>query len=150
MDKQLLLIASLGLLTSKAACAGTYEWTSGWGMGISEYAVADGKGNELVINCPDDEERYVSASATLNDRAFNSEDGQGFDVIVDGKSFSNPFYTDCRACSDIFKAEFWDALLSAHQLQVRAQDDIITLPTQNLKAVLPALDAKDNSCRAAW
>jgi len=150
MNHRPLLVTALGCLLTNTAFADSGTWSSGWAMGTSEYAVDDGNGNELVIACPDDEERYVSASATLNGRAFSSEDGPGFDVIVDGKTFSNPFYTDCRACSDIFTVEFWGSLREANRLQVSAQGKTITLPTRNLKTVLPALDAKDNSCRAAW
>jgi len=60
-------------------------------MGTNEYAVEDGNGNELVIACPTEDGRYVSASITVNGQAYRSEDGQGFDLIVDGKTFRNPF-----------------------------------------------------------
>ncbi|AZE62696.1 MULTISPECIES: hypothetical protein [Pseudomonas fluorescens group] len=68
-------------------------------MGTTDYAVDDGNGNELVIACPTDDGRYVSASATVNNKEYSSEDRQDFDLIVDGKTFHNPLYTDCRACS---------------------------------------------------
>lgn len=42
-----------GLLTCASVQAGTYEWTSGWGMGVSEHLVDDGNGNELNISCPE-------------------------------------------------------------------------------------------------
>ncbi|MGF6452838.1 hypothetical protein [Pseudomonas sp. ILQ215 TE3946] len=119
-------------------------------MGTNEYAVDDGNGNELVIACPSDDDRYVSASATVNGQAYSSEDGQGFDLIVDGKTFHNPFYTDCRACSSIFTHEFWGALRKANRLQVSAQGKVLNLPTKNLKTALPALSDKNNSCQAAW
>lgn len=119
-------------------------------MGANEYAVEDGNGNELVITCPAEDGRYVSASTTVNGQVYRSEDGQGFDLIVDGKTFRNPFYTDCRACSSIFTHDFWGALRQAKRLQVSAQGKVITLTTQNLKTVLPALNDKNNSCQAAW
>lgn len=150
MRTKALLVAALGCLITSTASAGTNTWTTGWAMGTSEYAVDDGNGNELVIACSDEEERYVSASTTVNGKVYSSEDAQGFDVIVDGKSFSNPFNTDCRACSSIFSNEFWGALRTANRLQISAQGKLINLPTQNLKTVLPAQDDQNNSCRAAW
>lgn len=150
MNHRLLLTAALCCLLTTPAFADSGSWSSGWAMGTSEYAVDDGNGNELVIACPDDEDRYISASAAIQGRAFSSESEHGFNVIVDGKTFSNPFNTDCRACSDIFTHEFWQALRNANRLQLSTQGKIINLPTRNLKAVLPALEAKDNSCRAAW
>ena len=119
-------------------------------MVTAEYAVDDGNGNELVIACPSDGDRYVSASATVNGQGYSSEDGQGFDLIVDGKTFHNPFYTDCRACSSIFTHEFWEVLRKANRMQFSVQGKVFTLPTQNLKAALPALNDKSNSCQAAW
>ncbi|KAA6176761.1 hypothetical protein F3K50_07995 [Pseudomonas marginalis] len=119
-------------------------------MGTSVYTVDDGNGNELSISCPDDSDRPISASATVNGQGYSSEDGQGFDLIVDGKTFNNPFYTECSACSSIFTREFWGALRKANRLQFSAQGKVFNLPTQNLEAVLPALSDKDNSCLAAW
>lgn len=119
-------------------------------MGTNEYAVDDGNGNELVIACPAEDGRHVSASTTVNGQVYRSEDGKGFDLIVDGRTFSNPFYTDCRACSSIFAHTFWSALRQAKRLQVSAQGKVIKLTTQNLKTVLPALNDKNNSCQAAW
>ena len=150
MNRSLLLIACLGLVASIGAYAAPHEWTSGWAMGTSEYAVDDGNGNELVIACPDDENRYISASAAIHGRTYSSEDEQGFDVIVDGKNYNNPFNTDCRACSDIFKAEFWPALRKANRLQLSANGQTVNLPTKNLQAALPALGDQQNSCWTAW
>ena len=150
MNNRLLFTAALGCLLTTTAYADSGVWSSGWAMGTSEYAVDDGNGNELVIACPNDEARYISARATIQGHGYSSESEQGFDVIVDGKSFSNPFNTDCRACSNIFKHEFWQALRNASRLQLSAQGRTINLPTSNLKAVLPALDAEESSCQAAW
>jgi len=102
MNTKTPLMVALSRLAASTASAGTNTWTSDWAMGTTEYAVDDGNGNELVIACPNDDDRYVSASASVNGQGYSSEDGQGFDLIVDGKTFNNPFYTDCRACSSIF------------------------------------------------
>lgn len=83
-----------GLLTCASAQADIYEWTSGWGMGVSEHLVDDGNGNELNISCPDyKEDDYVRAYATIGGRQYSSEKGSGFDVIVDGETYSTPFFT---------------------------------------------------------
>ncbi|SUC88767.1 Uncharacterised protein [Pseudomonas aeruginosa] len=76
---KMLLLCSL--LTCTSAQAGTYEWTPGWGMGVSEHLVDDGNGNELIISCPDyEEDGYVRAYASIGGRQYSSEEGSGFDV----------------------------------------------------------------------
>jgi len=149
--KRTLICAALAALMSGTAAAGTYEWTSGWGMGVSEHLVDDGNGNELNISCPDYEEQgYVSAYATINGKQYSSNDEPGFDVIVDGVSYSNPFYTGCRVCSEIFRGEFWEALRQANRLQLSAGGSTINLPTKNIGQVLKPLDSSENSCRPEW
>lgn len=146
------------LLSSLLACtaaAATYEWTSGWGMGVSEYMVDDGNGNELNISCPDyAEDGGVRAYATIAGKQYSSEEGamsgeRSFDVIVDGEHYSNPFFTDCRACGANFPA-FWQALRQANRLQLVAGGRTINLPTANIGKVLAPLDSPGNSCRSAW
>ncbi|CDI95162.1 hypothetical protein BN889_07162 [Pseudomonas aeruginosa PA38182] len=67
--------------------AGTYEWTPGWGMGVSEHLVDDGNGNELIISCPDyEEDGYVRAYASIGGRQYSSEEGSGFDVMKGEKA----------------------------------------------------------------
>lgn len=76
-------------------------------MGVSEHLVDGGKGNELIISCPDYEEQgYVRACATISGEQYSSIDEPGFDLIVDGVTYSKPFYTGCRVCSEIFRWEF--------------------------------------------
>ena len=131
--------------------AGTYEWTAGWGMGVSEHLVDDGNGNELNISCPDyEEDGYVSAYATISGKQYSSSDDPGFDVIVDGKTYTNPFYTGCRACGDILRNEFWEALRKANRLQLSAEGRTINLPTKNIAQVLKPIDSQENSCRSEW
>ncbi|TRO25850.1 hypothetical protein EQ826_12530 [Ectopseudomonas mendocina] len=147
-NTKLLLLWSLFICTH--AQAGTYEWTSGWGMGVSEHLVDDGNGNELNISCPDyEEDGYVRAYATIGGRQYSSEDDSGFDVIVDGVTYSNPFFTDCRVCGANFP-DFWEALREANHLKLSAGGQIITLPTRNIANVLRPLGSPENSCRSAW
>lgn len=144
-----LLLSLLAFLISNTALAGTYEWTSGWGMGVSEYLVDDGNGNALNISCPDDEERYVSAYATIFGKSYSSHRDTGFDVIVDGEVYSNPFYSECTVCAAIFQ-DFWSALLKANNLQIRAEGKTAKLPTKNLNNLLLPLDNPKNTCRSGW
>ncbi|OHZ01904.1 hypothetical protein R5R73_15515 [Salinicola sp. LHM] len=137
------------IAAGRSATAGTYEWTSGWGMGVSEHLVDDGNGNELNVSCPDyAEDGYVSAYATIHGKSYSSED-EGFDVIVDGETYTNPFYTDCHVCGANFPA-FWEVLRKANRLQISAEGSKVTLPTKNIAAVLKPLDSPENSCRSAW
>ncbi|MGU1440777.1 hypothetical protein ACSEOI_02240, partial [Pseudomonas aeruginosa] len=126
---KILLLCSL--LTCASAHAGTYEWTSGWGMGISEHLVDDGNGNELNISCPNyEEDGYVRAYASIGGQQYSSTEGNGFDVIVDGETYSNPFFTDCRACGANFPG-FWEALRKANNLKLAAGGQTVNLPTKS-------------------
>ncbi|HEP9385827.1 TPA: hypothetical protein VDV57_001521 [Pseudomonas aeruginosa] len=129
--------------------AGTYEWTSAYTQGVEEHLVDDGNGNELNISCPDDDERPVTAYASITGKQYSSDKGDGFDVIVDGTTYSNPFFTDCHVCGANFSG-FWAALRKANNLQISAEGKIVKLPTKNLKKVLLPLNSKENLCRSAW
>lgn len=139
----------ISLITAASALAGTYKWTSGWGMGVSEYLVDDGNGNELNISCPDDEERYIRAYATIAGKKYDSHSEARFDVIVDGEHYSNPFYTECRVCSANFKV-FWSALRNANNLFISADGKTVRLPVQDIKENLPPLDNHESTCRYGW
>ena len=142
------LTLALTCLIATPALAGTGEWTSGWAMGTSEHAVDDGNNNALLISCPS--EGYISAEATIQGERYDSESEQGFDVIVDGVTFSNPFYTDCRVCADIFKSQFWEAFRQANRLQLAAGGHVVNLSTKGLKSGTHPLDAPANNCNPAW
>lgn len=89
-------------------------------MGVSEHLVDDGNGNELNISCPDyEEDGYVRAYASIGGRQYSSEEGSGFDVIVDGETYNNPFFTDCRVCGANFPS-FWETLRQANHLKLMA------------------------------
>lgn len=144
-------LGAIILLLATSAQAGTYEWTSGWGMGTSEHLVDDGNSNDLNISCPDyEEDGHVRAYATINGKQYSSNDQPGFDVIVDGKTYSNPFFTGCRACGDIFRNEFWEALRKANRLQLSAEGHTINLPTKNIDKVLKPINSPENSCQSEW
>ncbi|MEB0027388.1 hypothetical protein QN375_16650 [Pseudomonas sp. MH9.2] len=153
MNKKFLLALVLGGMTINTAWAGTYEWTSGWAQGNTESSVDDGNGNTLNITCPgeDEDEGDVRAYASIAGQEYSSKDTSGadFDVIVDGIHYSNPFETNCDACSSIFPA-FWKALRNANNLQISAAGRTVKLPTKNMKKVLLPLDNKENTCRSTW
>jgi len=135
-----------------SAFAGTQEWTSGWGMGVNEYQISDSNGNELAIYCPDDKATGVmSAVALVNGKKYSSK-GSGteqFDIIVDGELYSNPFYTDCRACDANFPA-FWEAFRAANELAISASGETISLPTTKLNELLHPYENVLNSCKSDW
>ena len=138
------------VLTCASAYADTYEWTSGWGMGVSEHLVDDGNGNELNISCPHyEEDGYVPAHAQNGGPQYSADEGNGFDVIVDGETYSNPFFTDCRACGANFSG-FWEALRKANNLKLPADGQTANLPTKNITSVLHPLGSPENSCNSAW
>ncbi|MDG9853648.1 hypothetical protein N5C93_24815 [Pseudomonas nitroreducens] len=149
MKRNLLVAAFLTAVAVSAASAGTYEWTSGYAQGVQEHLVDDGNGNELNISCPDDGESAVSAYASIAGKQYSSNDDIGFDVIVDGTTYSNPFFTDCHACGSNFPG-FWAALRKANNLQISAEGKTVKLPTKNLSQVLQPLNSNKNLCRSAW
>ncbi|PYC29607.1 hypothetical protein DMO17_02615 [Aquipseudomonas alcaligenes] len=149
MKNNLLMVTLISSLMASTASAGTNEWTAGWGMGASEHLIDDGNSNSLNVSCPDDPEGHVSAYATIGGKEYSSEDDIGFDVIVDGVIYRHPFYTDCRACDASFPG-FWQALRKANRLELMAEGKVVRLSTNNIAAVLPALDSPENTCRSAW
>jgi hypothetical protein len=152
MNLKFLVTLVLAATAINTAWAGPYKWTSDWAQGVTEHRVDDGNGNELNISCPDDDTQSLSAFATIAGKQYASSDsnGGGFDVIVDGKVYSNPFNIDCEVCSDIFKNDFYPALRKANNVQLSAGGKTVNVPTANLKKVLLPLNSKNNACRAAW
>lgn len=149
MKKTVIALATAGLLAAGAAIADSPEWVSGWGMGVTEYSVNDGRGNDLYIACSDGEYEHVKAYATVNGNTKNSEEQPGFTVIVDGEAYDNPFFTDCRVCAAIFE-DFWEALTKAEHLQIKVDGHTATLPTKNINQVVLPLNHPENSCTSAW
>lgn len=149
MQQKLLLASLFGCVVVSSASAGTYEWTSDWAQGINEYLVDDGNGNELNISCSNEEGHPVIAFATIAGKQSSSNDEIGFDVIIDGVSYSNPFFTDCNACGNAFPA-FWKALRNANRLQISDEHTTVNLPSKNLAKVVLPLDSSENSCKSAW
>lgn len=149
MKKTVIALATAGLLAAGAATADSPEWVSGWGMGVTEYSVNDGRGNDLYIACPDGEYEHVTAYATVNGNTKSSEEQPGFTVIVDGETYDNPFFTDCRVCAAIFE-DFWGALTKAEHLQIKVDGHIATLPTKKINQVVLPLNHPENSCTSAW
>lgn len=150
MKTTTLLIALLTWITASSALADTGAWSAGWGMGVSEYLVDDGQANALNISCPDDTEQgYISAYATLAGNQYSSTEAGGFDVIIDGYTYSNPFDTDCHVCGAMFP-DFWKDLRKAKRLELSAGGVVVQLPTQNIGTVLMPLDNPKNTCRSAW
>lgn len=132
--------------------AGEFEWTSGWGMGVIEYHVSDGNKNEVIISCPDDEySGHITADAMIDGEWHSSKDhgAGGFDVIVDGEMFSNPFFTDCRVCSENFRV-FWDKFIDANNLMISYNGKAARLPTNKINQLLSPLGSEMNSCSPAW
>lgn len=158
MKKSWLWVPLLCGALSGPTLADSYEWSRGWGMGVSEYAVDDGNRNALLVSCPDyyegdsSTEGYVSATATIDGQRYDSDTlsgDRGFDVIIDGERWSDPFFTNCRACGANFPP-FWEALRQANNLYVSADGVRSKLPTAGIARALPPLDSPENNCRSAW
>ncbi len=152
MGNRSFVLCALMSLLAFPVLAGNHEWTSGWGMGVSEFHVSDGSGNEILISCPNEiEDGYVSATVILFGERYGSDlSAQSqFDVVVDGKLYLNPFYTDCRVCGEIFR-DFWEDFRNAGTLDIIAGDRKVSFPVNGLKSSLPSLNSVENPCKSSW
>jgi hypothetical protein len=137
---------SLLLIACGSASAGTTAWDTGWGQGKTEFSAGDEKSSYLYFACDENDDTPVSASATIAGKPFYSHDDKGgFDVVVDGVEFSNPFYVECNACASNFPA-FWSALRKAKTIQLKAGPLSSSVPVKGLSKLLPAYKAKGNPC----
>lgn len=142
------LLAATGLLVALPSVAGTYEWTTSFAMGVTQYQVDDGNNIDLWVACPTD--RGISAGLTVDGTHISSEQQPGFDLLVDGELYSNPFFTNCRVCDANFRQAFWDAFRQANKLKAVVGDRVINLPTTNLSELLAPFDDPANPCQSAW
>ncbi|KOX63843.1 hypothetical protein AA303_17235 [Pseudomonas psychrophila] len=139
-------------LTCASALADTNEWQSGWGQGKTEFFAGDEAQSYLNFACDaDDETSPVSASATIAGKAFDSHnDNGGFDVIVDGVEYNNPFYVECNACSGYFP-EFWAAMRKAKSIQLKAGGLTSSIPVKGFSKLTKSYASKENPCgTGAW
>lgn len=136
-------------ITTSLSWGGSFQWTYGWGMGVSEYEVNDGNDNALIISCPDYDDA-ISAFASIEGKEYFSNELPGFDVIVDGQMYRNPFFTNCRICGATFRNAFWEALRTARHLHITAEGVTVVLPTKGLQNIIPSIHAPENSCRSEW
>lgn len=129
-----------------SASASPTAWETGWGQGKTEFFAGDDKTSYLNFSCDENDETPVSASATIGGKGFYSHDDKGgFDVVVDGIEYSNPFFVECNACASNFPA-FWSALRKGKHIQLKAGSLVSELPTKGLSKLLPMYKAKDNPC----
>ena len=139
------LLSVMALTTIPATAA---EWTSGYGMGTTEYTVTDESGNELYIACPGSDGEYVHAYAKIHGQSYSSKNDPGFNVILDGTEYGNPFDTMCRICGQAFPS-FWEHLRTAQTLQISQDGQTVTLPTTGIDVLKP-LNHPENTCQSAW
>lgn len=143
-----LLIAIFPLAT----LAATYEWSSGYGQGTTEYHVDDGNGNSLAIWCPHGQGKSASAKMTTRGLDYYSPKNTAIQhmiemsFVIDGVEFDDPFNTSCRACENNFVQSFWPALLKANNLFVRADGYEVRFPTKGLRNELLPLNDPANPC----
>ncbi|UYY87729.1 MULTISPECIES: SH3 domain-containing protein [Alcaligenes] len=138
-----LLIAFFPLAT----LAATYEWSSGYGQGTTEYHVDDGNGNSLLLSCPSGQPRPATATMTTRGFDYHSpKDTIEMSFVIDGVEFDDPFNTSCRACENNFVQSFWPALLKANNLFVRADGYEVRFSTKRLRDELLPLNDPANPC----
>jgi len=147
--KNRITLALLGLTISSGALAfgEVGRWSSGWGQGVSEYTVVDAKQNQLYIACGDEPARM---QLTVNGRQYGYGAAQGFSLVIDGRDMGEPYETESRVGSDIFKAT-WAALRKGKTLVAKLPNgQKIPLPLTGAAKVLPSSQSKTYPCRTEW
>jgi hypothetical protein len=81
------------------------DWRTGFGMGVFEFSVQNGPGNEFTISCngrahADGAEGEISIS--IRDKGPSNPNG--IKVVLDAEEFDGPFTTQCQSCSSHFRA----------------------------------------------
>lgn len=144
-------LALLLISSSAISHASPTVWQSGFGQGKTEFFVGDEQTNYLNFACDADDETTVSASATIGGKEFYShDDNGGFDVVVDGVEFSNPFNVDCRVCASWFEP-FWKAMKKAKTIELRAHGQAGKIPVKGLSQLMKPYKSDANPCVAnAW
>ncbi|WP_415769291.1 hypothetical protein [Pseudomonas sp. LB3P38] len=152
MDMNRAAFAILLSLACASATAATNEWQTGWGQGKTEFFAGDEAKSYLNFACDENDEMSpVSGSATISGKEFYSHnDKGGFDVIVDGVEYSNPFYVECNACSGNFPA-FWAAMRKAKTIELKADGLTSSIPAKGFSKLTKPYASKENPCgTGAW
>lgn len=144
------ILALLLITFSALSHAAPNVWKSGFGQGKTEFFVGDEQTNYLNFACGADEDPPIAASATINGKPFYSNDDEGgFDVIVDGVEYENPFNVDCRVCASNFET-FWKALRKAGKIEIKSAGQSAQIPVKGLSQLLKPYKSDQNPCVASF
>lgn len=105
-SKSYLLLAPLFAVASVPALAQQYgDWRTGFGMGVFEFSVQNGPGNEFTISCngrahADGPEGEISIS--IRDKGPSNPNG--IKVVLDAEEFTGALTTNCQSCASNFRA----------------------------------------------
>jgi hypothetical protein len=106
MLRSIVCAAGLIVLGSVPALAQQFgDWRTGFGMGVFEFSVQNGPGNEFTISCngrahADGPEGEISIS--IRDKSPSNPNG--IKVVLDAEEFTGALTTNCQSCASNFRA----------------------------------------------
>ncbi|MEG0006528.1 MAG: hypothetical protein RR721_01905 [Aeromonas sp.] len=127
------------------------RWTQGWGQGVTEYMATVDEQNALYIGCGDAKKVFMMVTIQGKEyvpeqHIYDPDDKNAFALIVDGQRFDTPYLTESNAGEQSFYY-MWDKLRSAKSIAVETADNQqLTLPTQDVASILPATKAAEFGC----
>lgn len=142
----LLGVVAIAASTPVLAFGEAGRWSSGWGQGVSEYVVNDGKGNQLYIACSDDEQTPANMTLTVGGKRYGFAESRDFVLIIDGKPPLSPSDAGSNAGGDNFRVA-WDGIRKAKTLVAKTADGkTVSLPVTGAAKALPSMKSKQYSC----
>lgn len=138
--KQIFLFFFVGIVINFSAVA--KDWKSSYQMGVMEYFIDDGKGNKILLSCPD--EKLGNIIATINSKYPNPKLGEKLTFFIDGQSMGdNHKNEDCRACASAF-IDFYEKLRNAKSISVIFSSTVSkSFSVASIKKTLPIFNKSD-------
>lgn len=147
--KKLAMASFVALASSSVLAFGQPgAWTSGWGMGITEYQATVNDNNKLYIAC--DPFKPVTMTLTVNGREYGSyEQNNHFGLIIDGVQVNYPYLSSNKQQADTFYWT-WNALRKAKSLvAVTSDGQQLKLPVKGSSKTLGEI-YYNSECRTAY
>lgn len=146
-------ITAIALCVGLIGFAGTAQakgWETGYQNGDNVYtAKLANKVNDVTLYChgeDTDQSFFLGGNGPGPIAAGASTDpATKMVVVVDGRQFAAPFAGTSYASQADYKA-FWETFRSAKSITILANGKEYKVPTEGLKAALPAYDSPDFEC----
>lgn len=147
--KSIVAIALTVALCGFATTADAKGWTGGYSQGENVYQTktANGK-NEVALYCSGDSDAqtfFLSGKAPGPIAAGAAEDNMKMTMQIDGHDYAVPFAAKSYKSQADYKA-FWESFRNAKSITILAGGKEYKVPTEGLKAALPAYGSPEFDC----